>query len=325
MNCNCVVVAGYYYTGSSAVVDLLKEYRGAFEPNVEFRLIKDPYGLNDLRYNLVEHWDPLNADNAIKDFLWLAFHLNYPYSKLSLVKGLGYSNRDAFGDRFMKETNVFIDNITDFTYDSSWWFTEFKQSKTKRLKEKIIRFFRSQPKNTMYFSCCTAEEFDRYATEYLERLFSIDDNNNSFAIIDQGLAAQNPENINHFFRNARMIIVDRDPRDVYVETRYAGLIGKKINQTRDAQYFIKWFKKYRERTSNEDANILRINFEDLILRNDETVELIESFLGIDPSNHIEKGKYLKPEVSKTNIGKWNNQLNHDEIKKLDCLKDYYWI
>ncbi len=68
-NFRYILIAGYGWSGSSAVVDLLNEIDGFYEPHVEFRLLKDPYGLIDLRHALVEHWDILNSDIAIRDFL----------------------------------------------------------------------------------------------------------------------------------------------------------------------------------------------------------------------------------------------------------------
>ena len=95
-----ILVSGYGWTGSSAVVDLLKEINKACYMNVEFRIIKDPKGLRDLYDSLVENWDPLNSDIAIKDFLWLANHLNYKRHKFSLNAGLGYV--DFFGKSFIE-------------------------------------------------------------------------------------------------------------------------------------------------------------------------------------------------------------------------------
>ncbi len=43
-----LAIGGYFYSGSSAVVDLLKEYRGFYESGSEIRIINDPYGLIQL-------------------------------------------------------------------------------------------------------------------------------------------------------------------------------------------------------------------------------------------------------------------------------------
>ena len=326
MNCNCVIVAGYFYTGSSAVVDLLKEYRGAVEINTEFRLIKDPYGLNDLRYNIVEHWDPLNSDNAIKDFLWLAKHLGHINTKYSLVRGLDYSNDKVFGDLFMTETLRYIESITDYQYSGSWWFTDFKQSKIERLKEKTLKAINHPVEHFMFFSHCTSDEFDINTTQYLENLLGLSsENKESFVILDQGFSAQNVQNLNKFFKKAKMIIVDRDPRDVYSEMiDGVGLISNQIKKTRNAELFVKWYKAYHSCESAEPDNILHIRFEDLVSNYTETVNLIESFLGLEQQNHISKKKYLNVDISQNNIGKWKNILNREEILTLMELKDYFW-
>ena len=325
MNCNVVVVAGYFCTGSGAVVDLLKEYKGAYEPGIEFRLIKDPYGLNDLRYNLVEQWDPLNSDNAIKDFIWLANHLAHSETKFSLVSGLGYSKKEIFGERFLEETNAYISRITNTVYNSEWWFRKFKQTKFERFKEKILNRFRYGT-HTMYLSTCTEEEFDLYTKEYLENLFQLNKKeNNSFVILDQGLAAQNPQNLNHFFDSGKMIIVDRDPRDCYSEMlEGVPLIGTQIEKTHDTSLFVNWYETYRRRTFKGNERILYLRFEDLILKYDETVQKIENFLGLTHDDHIYKNWYLKPEVSRNNIGKWEKMLSKKEIEGLNPLRNYFW-
>ena len=57
-----IIVAGYGWSGSSAIVDILREFEDCMVPDVEFRMIKDPYGVHDLYDNLVEKWCLLNAD-----------------------------------------------------------------------------------------------------------------------------------------------------------------------------------------------------------------------------------------------------------------------
>ena len=323
MNCNCIIVCGYYDTGSSVVVDLLKEYEGSFCPG-EFRLIKDPYGLNDLRYNLVEHWDPLNSDNAIKDFLWFTNHLNLPYSKYSLEYGMNYSSKEWFGESFMIETQRFISDIVDTSYNGKWHFSQFKQTKLERLKDKLIRLLKKSPRHEMYFCHCTEEEFDNAVKIYLERLLGLVDNTYSFAILDQGLAAQNPDNINHFFNNAKMIIVDRDPRDVYTEMLTEDwIICSELSRTHNTKLFVKWFNAYRPKVVYPD-NTLRVRFEDVVINYSDTVKRIEEFLGLDPKSHINVGMYFQPQISQKNIGKYKKALTMQEQADLESLKKYFW-
>ena len=64
-----VIVSGFCSSGSSAVIDLLKEFKGFYEPNAEIRFLRDPYGISDLEKALVNQWDLINSTAAISDFL----------------------------------------------------------------------------------------------------------------------------------------------------------------------------------------------------------------------------------------------------------------
>ena len=71
-----VSVGGYGWTGSSACIDILKEFEGFGDLNGEFRIIKDPYGISDLEHSLVDSWDFVRHDIAIQDFLNYTNNIN---------------------------------------------------------------------------------------------------------------------------------------------------------------------------------------------------------------------------------------------------------
>ena len=64
-------VSGFFTSGSSAVVDLLKEFDDTYECKAEVRIIKDPYGISQLEHSLVDSWELINSSAAIMDFLKL--------------------------------------------------------------------------------------------------------------------------------------------------------------------------------------------------------------------------------------------------------------
>ena len=105
-NIKFVAVSGYGWSGSSAVVNLLKEFRGYWECGGEMRLLREPYGIFDLEHALLEAWDLLNSDAAIKDFLWLTQRLNRSTSRWGGT-GCGYGK--LFGSSFWKETQKYVD------------------------------------------------------------------------------------------------------------------------------------------------------------------------------------------------------------------------
>ena len=77
--------------------------------------------------------------------------------------------------------------------------------------------------------------------------------------------------------------------------------------------------------SLKSKDVLKIQFEDLILHYDETVKIICDFLGEEKFIHVDMKKHLIPENSKKNIGLWKNFENKKIIKKIhDELREYCW-
>jgi len=319
------LVLGYGWSGSSAVVDLLKEYSVNIEADVEFRIIKDPYGITDLYNSLIIKGDPLNYDTAIKDFLWYAEKLNYTPSRISA--GLGYER--FFGKDFILATREYINNLTDFQYDSYWWMFDFKKPQWKLIIDRTLhKLSIKDDDNRMYFSSINEKDFIAFSQLYIERLFdSFFQKGIKNVILDQGISALNCVQEMQYFENPKVVIIDRDPRDIYTDLCMGNyLIGKELSSSHDVMRYVNWHKTYRknyEQLKNH-ANIILMNFEDIILDYDRSLNKLETFLGLEPEQHIDKFKYLKPEVSRNNIGIWKNYLSDAEIRVFDeYLKDYY--
>lgn len=317
---NYVIVLGYGWSGSSAVVDLLNEYEGYYAPDVEFRLIKDPYGLIDLKNNLVKRWDPLNSDIAIKDFMWLVDHLKYNQSSISLKAGLGYEK--TIGKGFERATEQFLKKLINFEYESRWWFFDFKKSKLGFLRRKIERRLKIHRKAdwTSYFTYIDEQQFDIYVKEYIDTIFStyFEQEKCETVILDQAVPTQMYSCATQFFENVKVIIVDRDPRDIYVDLINGNsLIGKELNKKRDPQIYEKWHNAFRnviEFSEDFEKNVLKIKFEDLVLKYEETVGGIEQFLGLDKRKHVDALKYFDPSLSRKNIGLWKEYSGKNEIE-----------
>lgn len=325
-----VNVAGFAWSGSSAVVDLLKEVQGFWSPDIEFRVIKDPYGLDDLHYNLVNNWDSLNSDMAIRDFLWFMDHLNYKPGKHPLKFGLNY--QEFFGSSFMSSVEKFIDDIVDFKYLSNWWFIEMKKSRSTILKDKInCKFFGVDEwkEMKMYFSKPSEEDFNIAAKRFIDGLFVDIANKNdaTHIILDQGADPKKYIIESNFFRSSKMIIVDRDPRDIYADLLLGGfLLGNELSVSHDANKYIKWHNAVRSGTDKtyQMNNVIKIQFEDLILDYETSIKKIFDFLEIEDSDHIKKKEFFDPDKSKANIGIWKTALSKEETDIIeqslpDCL------
>lgn len=308
-----ILVLGYGWSGSSAVVDLLKEYRNTKEVPIEFRLIKDPYGLMDLRYNLVDRWDPLNIDIAIKNFQWHTKYLNQKEDKFHY--GLGYST--VLGTKFEEATKRFVNNIVKLCYTSYWFFFSY-QPGFKYFFNKLLRKFRIKKLDqNMYYSNIDGKQFDQYCKEYINDIFGsyCEDN---LMILDQSVPAQYLDEASHYFDNYKMVLVDRDPRDIYCDLiKCNGLIGKELKKGDNVDLFVDWFLGFRKKNEKiKKDNLLRVSFEDLVNNYEEKVKEIERFIGFDSSAHINAKQYFDPQKSKHNIGLWKDYSNQDAMNEI---------
>lgn len=329
-----VMLLGYGWSGSSAIVDLLKEFKGYWAPGdiMEFRILRDPYGVMNLESHLIDHWDPLVYDMAIRDFIWYSQTLNKTPGKFT--KEGGYYDT-FFGKHFLGATEKFVQKLTDFTYDGYWFYFDFKlnalQNTIRKIKRKLNKTkFEAAQNKRLYFSNLTREQFYQYVQEYMDDIFEpiAAKENATHMIMDQAIPVQLPTKSNDYFKNAKTIIVDRDPRDIYVELIKLGkLIGKELKYTKDPMKYVEWHKAYRRNVEEykKDENILFLQFEDIVQNYDENVKKILDFLGEDESIHLAEKKrtLFNPDRSIKNIGIWRNYEHQDEMQVLyDNLTEY---
>lgn len=320
-----ICLAGYGWSGSGAVLDLLNEFEGFGGSELEIRILKDTHGIMDLEHALIERWDALNADLAIRDFWKFATEINLNPGKFR--RGLSYDKE--FNGKFIDITKKFVEEITDYRYKSYWWMFDFRISYWKWLKRKIAnKIIPRLYSESMYFTGISKEEFYKAVKRYTNSLAesAIKDKTCQYIIWDQAIPAQHPDKTFDYFDNSKIIIVDRDPRDIYVELiELKKFVGMDIAETHDVEKYIKMHKKYREISHIENENILRIAFEDLIFNYEETVQVIMRFVGAENSSHIRRREYFNPDVSKKNIGKYRTYPHQDEIKMIEKdLGDYLY-
>lgn len=316
-----VIVSGFYATGASAIVDYLKEFGNCVECGKEIRFIRDPYGIIDLERSIVDNWDLINSTVAIEDFIHFSkICARYGDSPLS-KPGLSYSkyiNKD-----YLKITLDYIQKLTNYTYKAEYYATKFKKNYFNYVIDRNLAYIERRSKGKLrvantknkirFFATPTKEEFNKATTEYIEDLFKplmFLNEERKMVILDQALSPNNSEPINRYFKNAKFIIVDRDPRDVYCHN--LKINGYRLNNPGSAEagkMFTDRYKAMRRNLKLSEENILYVRFEDLILNYDITTKKIKEFLNLDDSYHLSPFKFLKPEMSKKNIGIWKNSVD----------------
>ncbi len=313
-------VAGYGWSGSGAVVDLLKEFHGLWAPPKEFELIKAPHGIMDLEYRLTERGGTVNSDVAIKEFLLLVQHLYRTPTAFSKA-GLGYG--EIFGDNFIRLSHEFVQRITRYRYQSHWWYLDFMKSfSAYALREAFVNMKWASRNENLFFTDITEERFRYEVGRYLNALFlgACGKDKVQGVILDQSIPVRYPEKMFDYFSRAKMIIVDRDPRDIYVDLIESNvLLGIDLAKTHDARKYVRWHKAKRTNDPCEHKNLLRLRFEDIVLNYEDTVQKVIAFIGDGgiEMKHLKKNRYFKPQRSKGNIGKYKKFPYQNEIKLLE--------
>lgn len=324
--------ASFFGTGSSAVTDFLSEFDNVRSMGkYEYRLVWDPDGISDLEFNLIQNNIRTNMTYAIDRFI------RFTESLTTIGYGKGYR---VFGEDLKKLTDQYLNEITELETHSYWMRNKIDKGKlfcfidrsyssaVKRLfkKERGSNHSLLEGKKTSYFSAISEEEFLEATRRYMDRLFGTVNQGAEYLMVDQMVPPTNTERYIRYFNDIKVIVVDRDPRDVFLfdKTRWK---SHKI-PTENAEDYVKWWKITHKHVhpEKEDPNkILRIQFEDMIFKYDETMNQIRNFVGMDEKDHIQKRMFFNPDVSikntelKNRTQGYEKEIRYIEENLQECL------
>ena len=115
-----------------------------------------------------------------------------------------------------------------------------------------VKFGLNDYAESMYYtSPMSSKEFEDITKDYIDRLFiPLMSEKDDYLVLDQGVPAHFPEYAFKYSNSAKVIIVDRDPRDVYVDlVKCKELIGAELAVKDDPSMFIEWYKSLHFRKS----------------------------------------------------------------------------
>ena len=238
-----VDVSGFFASGSSAVVDLLKELDGFYECNAEVRLIKDPYGISHLETELVDHWELINSTAALSDYLDFCKKCARNGKGLFAPAGLGYSK--TISKDFISITEGYISALSEYTYRQDFYYHKFKKPYLKYVVDRwrwAVEYLSKGRIKTAnrnlepcYFAKPSREKFEAETRKYLAELFKDHiKGSNCHIILDQAISPNNTQAIHKYFDEAKMIIIDRDPRDMYADDLRWGVNYDRDYNTKEA-------------------------------------------------------------------------------------------
>ena len=300
-----ITCTGYHGTGSSLITDYLKEFKEIDSVgDFEFRFLQDPNGIADLEDRLLKNNSRLNSDRAIYEFLKLIRILNSNYTNKFWKKSV---YKKIFKNKLLIYSKEYINNLIDIEWNGYWYDFEFRNYTLKnRIKNIIIRLcsYNNNKINNIrnkkiYFSY-PIENFYKETKIYLNKLFS-EVSDSEILALDQLVPCCNIERYLNYFEDIKIIVVDRDPRDIYILNKE--IWKDSIVPYNNVELFIKHFKAIRKHRNYEKENvekIMRIKFEDTIYYYEDTMKKINKFLKIDKLTHNNRKKYFNPQNSINN-------------------------
>lgn len=330
-----ITPVGYFATGASAVTDLLSEFDEIKSYGWgEHRFIQDPDGIADLEYNIVENNHRHNTSHAIKRYIKLT----------KSFKSFGYGKGFfLYTDEFYRLTEEYVSSITELKARSWWIRDNIDKGFLYNIIVRGYSFARKCLARTMgkkdtiypslsrleygYFSAISEDAFLQATREYIDGVVSAaNKDNKEYVILEQLVPPTNCNRYIRYFNDVKIIVVERDPRDVYLWEKERIKWG--VVPTKTVDEYVKWFKITRKNSHQEEdkSRVLRIRFEDLIYNYDETRKRIASFVGIALDNHTHQFSLFNPEQSKKNTNLSKQIAGYEaEIKYIEReLKEYLY-
>ena len=294
-----VVTIGTGNSGCGAIHDYLvkcTKYKSPFKGQ-EFRMMDDPEGILNLYHNFYTNCSINNYSNAIMRFK------NYIENLVNLEMNFNGKIKKVYNKELLPLTNDYIKNITTLDYNS---FPQFIAIQTNLLKKKYFHYKKmiSGNKNQSFFKMYLPVEekiFFEQSTIYLNKIMrcQIRDKKIDHLVLDQALNMLNFVDIFSYFKNAKVIIVTRDPRGIWNSMKSRGSLAyPQYNLKVWASWFdqvMKQFEDYKKRIPKKFMkNILQIKFEDFVKNYEKEQKKILKFLNTNKLNenfHIGNTKF----------------------------------
>lgn len=330
-----IVPTGYMGSGSSAITDLVSEFKNCQNEykSYEYVLLHCPNGLFDLEDKLLIGNNAIRSDEAIRTFEWQMKKL---YDKKFWWVG---NYKKIINENFMNITKDYIRKIEEFNF-SGYWYTHEEVDNKMFLKLLIRKPFKILTRNKLFnkkilkyddgmrISYIKDNEFYKYSKEYIYKIINEISKGKDNVILDQFLLPFNLFRVDNYFDDKlKVIVVERDPRDVFIINKY--IWGEKnicVPFPLEVNDFCKFYKKMRESEKECTSDkVLRVKFEDLIYDYENKINEITKFLGFKKNDHINKKSRFNPEVSIKNTQLFRNKKYIEESKIIEKqLKKYLY-
>lgn len=292
-----ISTSGYGSVGASAVLDFILEYPEIKVFPFEFQLLHQADGISDLKYYITQSRERVACNAAIQRFKTLVFK-----------SVCGRRMRRIVGPQYDRIVNEYLHNITliewrgrsdydpqDVTDLSPFGIGQFIQRGCTHCLRKINRNWHAQRYQDRYFSIMPCDEFDALTRNFLSALLAeVGIKPSQKILFDMAFSSTNPLQGSEFFDDARIIIIDRDPRDNYIAARLDAYLNGFLPNS-SVEKFVQFYETTRKHTI-WGKNVLKIQYEDLIYNYFETTQTIMNYIE-ERERPPKEFEYFDPDVS----------------------------
>ena len=308
---NIISIEGFGATGSSAVIDLVREYRdtvaiGTVDPEgsqtspkeskCEIDILRYTGGL----YQLERCFDESLSQNyfwrdaAVKQLLdviyFSPFYRDYP----ALRPYFHTFVKEILSNKVNAAEGSPINHLMGRYYDAS---------------------------DIYYLKHMAVEEYQNLCRKLLNSIFNYFYTGKSDSLIlDQLFAACKieTEHFRKYVPNLKQIMVYRDPRDIYCICQRLDLSWMPHDTV---EHYIEWVRMAYSNFDKGSSSYTTLRFEDLVLDYDKTVSMLENLLNLSPEQHYRPKACFNPDVSIKSVKEWTRepQYKADFIKIKEAL------
>ena len=332
-----ITCTGYGFTGSSAATNIIEEFENvkSLDAGFECTFLHEPDGIRDLETAFKEG-HRLKVDMAVKRFLRLVNILN---SRVEFQK--------YFNGKFEKHSIDYINSICTTQWKGNWhrgsdtikfskqdllYYNLAKQIFLNEYSYKNYSLYEPDTWHPTYqmrnksFYAFFDDSFYAKTQDYIKKLFLevAIHTDAKRVLIDQFFSAYNISAYLKYAPQTKVVIVDRDPRDLYVLNKSSW--GEPYIPTDDVNTFISWYRgtRFSQKVEAENNNVLLLHFEELIFDYENSLWKLKNFLDLRDGEHIKKGLCFNPKKSAKNTYKFKNypQWKDDILKIEKELSDY---
>lgn len=320
-----IIIIGTGYSGSSAIHDFITQntiYKNPLEDQ-EFRILDDPDGILNLYNSFYKNPSVNNFTNAIIRFE------NYVQGLKRLKKKINDKKLKIYKNDILSITNLYIKQITKLRFSALPQFLFTQAGYLKKIQLKLKGFFFNSKKENYYgynmYLPVEEKVFIKNTKKYILKMIKeqLVNNSSKNIILEQAINIFNFEDVFKFFDDVKIIIVTRDPRDIYYSMKSSQSRSSPCNNVKT---FTKWYEFIIEKYYNYKKNInhkvkksvLEIKFESFILDFSNEKKKLLKFI---EAKEIKNKYSLKN--SKKNVFISKNKLTNYEKKYIEKnLKKY---